>query len=171
MPSVYKRLGLLILASIFLLPSAIAAPLHDAAWAADIEQGCRKESRVICLTRTSSWHKEGGKVTTKAWVEGQEERDDYTFLLNENNELKIISEDGEIIILSGRVMLAKDVPLMKGYEIDWADAVTIRNLVVHTREYVRVRFDRLGDKVRYRVKELSNMESCETETGRARLQQ
>jgi hypothetical protein len=94
------------------------------------EQDCRQESRIICLTRTSSWHKEGGKITTKVWAEGREERDDYTFLLNENNELKIITTDWEIIILSGRVMLAKDVPLEKGYEIDWADAPMTNYLLV-----------------------------------------
>jgi hypothetical protein len=86
------------------------------------EKDCGKGRRFICLTRTSSWHKEGGKVTTKGWLEGKEEVDEHTFLLNENDELKIVSADGEIIILGGRVMLAKDVQLEKGYEIDWADA-------------------------------------------------
>ena len=38
MASKYKRLVLLILASIFILSPAVAAPIHDSAEAGDIEQ-------------------------------------------------------------------------------------------------------------------------------------
>ena len=108
-----------------------AAETYLSTSASGDEQDCGKETSFICLTRTSSWHKEGGKVTTNLWVEGKEGKDVFTFLLNKNDELKIISVDGEIIILSGRVMLARDVPYEKGYEIDWAD-VPMSNYLIAT---------------------------------------
>ncbi len=38
MPSIYKRLGLLFLVNVFILSQVIAAPIHDAAEAGDVEQ-------------------------------------------------------------------------------------------------------------------------------------
>lgn len=84
------------------------------------EQECHKESSVLCPTNTN-WDKKG-KFTLSIWLEESDKnRVTFTFWFNDRNEIKIATPEGDIIMLSGKVMLTKGLKLQPGYEIDAAD--------------------------------------------------